>query len=165
MLIEDSTFGRWGLYASLPLLAGTAGDVLGGWISDLWAKRFNDLKIARRVVGVIGFVGAAVSILLACLTSSSLTSVVYSCVAMFALELTVGVSWAITLDIGGDYAGSVSAVMNTCGNLGGATASALSAYLVMLYGWNAPFLLMAGLSVVATLLFLEIDATRRLFPA
>ena len=74
---------------------------------------------------------------------------------MFALELTVGVSWAIPLDIGGDYAGSVAAVMNTSGNLGGATGSALSAYLVMLYGWNGPFLVMSILSVIAALLYLR----------
>ena len=73
-----------------------------------------------------------------------MTCVWLSCVAIFALESTVGDPWAITLDIGGDSAGSVSSVMNTCGNLGGAIGSALSAYLVVLYGWNAPFLVMAG---------------------
>ena len=52
--------------------------------------------------------------------------------------------------------------MNTCGNLGGAIASALSAYLVMLSGWNAPFLVMAGLSVVAAVLYLQINASQRL---
>jgi MFS family permease len=52
--------------------------------------------------------------------------------------------------------------MNTCGNTGGAIASALSAYLVMFYGWNAPFLLMVALSGVATLLYLRIDATKQL---
>ena len=29
---------QMGFYASLPLLAGTAGDLAGGWISDVWAK-------------------------------------------------------------------------------------------------------------------------------
>ena len=156
---------QMGLYASLPLLAGTAGDVLGGWLSDLWAKRSGDLRTARWGMGAIGFLVAAVSITIACLTADPLTSVWYSCLAMFGLELTVGVSWAIPLDIGGDYAGSVSAVMNTCGNLGGATASALSAYLVTLYGWNAPFLVMSGLSVVGAAFFFKINATRRLFSA
>ena len=41
------------------------------------------------------------------------TCVLFSCLAVFGLELTVGVTWALPLDIGGDYAGSVSAVMNT----------------------------------------------------
>ena len=78
--------------------------------------------------------------------------------ACFGMELTVGISWAIPLDIGGTHAGSVAAVMNTCGNLGGAIASAASAYLVKLYGWNVPFLVVAALSVLAAILFCRINA-------
>ena len=153
---------QMGFYASMPLLAGTVGDVFGGWFSDLLAKWSGDLKMARRMVGAGGFLLSAVCIVPACLTTNSLASVWLSCVAMFAMESTVGVSWAITLDIGADSAGAVSAVMNTCGNLGGAISSALSAYLVMLSGWNAPFLVMAGLAVVAAVLYLQINASQRL---
>ena len=153
---------QMGFYASMPLLAGTVGDVFGGWFSDLLARWSGDLKMARRMVGAGGFLLSAVCIVPACLTTNSLASVWLSCVAMFAMESTVGVSWAITLDIGADSAGAVSAVMNTCGNLGGAISSALSAYLVMLSGWNAPFLVMAGLSVVAAVLYLQINASQRL---
>jgi MFS transporter, ACS family, glucarate transporter len=153
---------QMGFYASLPLLAGVVGDVFGGWFSDLLAKRTGDLKMARRAVGAGGFLLSALCIVPACLTTNSLTSVWLSCLAMFGLESTVGVSWAITLDIGADSAGAVSALMNTCGNTGGAIASALSAYLVVLSGWNAPFLVMAGLSVVAMLLCLRINASQRL---
>jgi sugar phosphate permease len=152
-----------GFYASLPLLAGTVGDVCGGWLSDLYAKRSGNLKAARRLVGSVGFAVSAVSIVLGCLASTPIATVWYSCLAMFALELTVGVSWAIPLDIGGEYAGSVSAVMNTFGNLGGATGSAVSAYLVMMYGWNGPFLVMAILSVIATVLYLRINAACPIF--
>jgi MFS transporter, ACS family, glucarate transporter len=153
---------QMGLYASMPLLAGTVGDVFGGWFSDRLAKWSGDLKAARRMVGAGGFVLSALFIVPACLTHNSLRSVWLSCLAMFALESTVGVSWAITLDIGADSAGAVSAVMNTWGNIGGAIGSALSAYLVVFYGWNAPFLVMAGLSVVASLLYLRINANQRL---
>ncbi|MBI1791514.1 MAG: MFS transporter, partial [Acidobacteria bacterium] len=48
-----------GFYSSLPLLAGTAGDLLGGWISDTWAHRSGNLKLARRGVAITGFVLAA----------------------------------------------------------------------------------------------------------
>jgi MFS family permease len=151
---------QMGLYASLPLLAGTAGDLTGGWISDLWSRYSGDLRNARRRVGTAGFLLAAVFVLLACFSRSAPASMVYSCLAVFSLELTVGVSWAITLDVGGDFAGSVSAVMNTCGNLGGATASALTGYLIQLYSWDLPFVAIATLCVIAALLFLAIDASR-----
>ena len=153
---------KMGLYASLPLLAGTLGDLCGGWISDILAKRIFDIRMARRVVAVAGFLLSAVSIVLATLTADPLRSVFYSCFAMLGMELTVGVSWAVTIDIGGEAAGSVSALMNTFGNTGGAMASVLTGYLVQAAGWNLPFLIVAGLSVVAALLFIRIDAGRPL---
>jgi sugar phosphate permease len=156
---------RMGLYASLPLLAGSAGDLAGGWLSDILLKRFGDLKNARRAVAVAGFLLAAAGIVPACYTANPAWSVGFSAAAMFGLELTVGVSWAVTLDIGGSNAGSVSSVMNTFGNLGGATASALSAYLVDSYGWTAPFLVVAALCLVAAVLYLRIDAARRIVDA
>jgi sugar phosphate permease len=154
---------QMGFYASLPLLAGTAGDLLGGSLSDRWAKRSGNLKMARRGVAMAGFLVAAGAILPATFTASATASVWYTCVAVFGLETTVGVSWAIPLDIGGDYAGSVSSVMNACGNIGGAISPALLAYLVRAYSWNIPFVVAAGLSVAAALLFSKIDATRKIF--
>jgi sugar phosphate permease len=153
---------KMGLYASLPLLAGTLGDLCGGWVSDILARRFRDLKMARRWVAITGFLLAAVSIVLASLTADPIRSVFYSCFAMLGLELTVGVSWAVTLDVGGESAGSVSALMNTFGNTGGATASVLTGYLVQSAGWNLPFLIVSGLSVLAAALFTRIDASRPL---
>ena len=154
---------QMGFYSSLPLLAGTAGDLAGGWISDLWAHRTGNLKMARRAVAVFGFLVAASAILPATLTASPTACVWYTCVAVFGLELTVGVSWAVPLDIGADFAGSVSAVMNTCGNIGGAISPLLLTYLVGAYGWDAPFLAASGFCVMAALLFLRIDAARRIF--
>jgi len=149
---------QMGVYASLPLLAGAAGDVLGGWVSDRCAERFGNLKVARRVVALAGFVIAAVFILPATFTHQATTSVLYSCVAVFGLELTVGVAWAIPLDIGGNFAGSVASVMNTFGNLGSAASPVLLAYLVGLYGWNMPFLVCSACCVAGAGLSLGVNA-------
>jgi sugar phosphate permease len=153
-----------GFYASLPLLAGTAGDLLGGWLSDVVARRSGDLKFARRVVAVAGFAIAAAAMLPAAFAADRIACVWYSCVALFGLEATVGVSWAVPLDIGGDYAGSVSAVMNMCGNMAAAVSTMVLPYIVRGYGWEMPFVVTAGLSTIAAALFLRIDATRRIFP-
>src|SRR5689334_16184231 len=136
-----------GLYASLPLLAGTGGDLAGGAISDSWVRRTGNLTWARRGTAIAGFLLAAAAMIPATFTSSPTASVWYTCRAVFGLEVTVGVSWAIPLDIGGDYAGSVASVMNTFGNIGGAISPALLAYLVGLYGWNVPFVVSSVLCV------------------
>ena len=153
---------QMGFYASLPLLAGAAGDLLGGTISDRCAKRFGNLRVARRTVALTGFLLAAVFILPATLTEHSTASVLYSCGAVFGLELTVGVAWAIPLDIGGDYAGSIASVMNTFGNLGSALSPVLLAYLVGMYGWNVPFLICALLCVGGAALSFGINADRKI---
>jgi len=146
----------------LPLLAGAAGDLLGGTVSDRCAKRFGNLKLARRAVAAAGFVLAAVFIVPATFTTDSTASVWYSCVAVFGLEVTVGVSWAIPLDIGGDYAGSVASVMNTFGNLGSAVSPVLLAYLVGMYGWNMPFLVCTFLCIAGALLSWGINADKKI---
>src|SRR5229473_1566939 len=153
---------QMGFYASLPLLAGAAGDLLGGTVSDRCAKRFGNLKLARRAVALAGFLLAAVFILPATFTTHATASVLYSCVAVFGLEVTVGVSWAIPLDIGGDYAGSIASVMNTFGNLGSAVSPVLLAYLVGMYGWNVPFLVCSLLCVAGAVLALGINADRKI---
>lgn len=156
---------KMGLYASLPLMAGVAGDVAGGWISDRLAHGSGNLKLSRRLVAMAGFLLATVAIPLAVLSTAPMVSVGWFCLAVFGLELTVGVSWAVTLDIGGNYAGSVSAVMNTCGNIGGAIASFATGYIVTYAGWNPAFFVLAALSLVAAVLFLGIDASRPLYRA
>lgn len=152
---------KMGVYASMPLLAAVAGDIAGGWFSDLLALQWN-LHSARRIVATAGFLIGGVGIVAATLTPNPLRSVAYSCVAMFGLELTVGVSWAVPLDIGGDYAGTVSAVMNSFGNFGSAISTTLSGYLVRYYGWTPAFLVMAVLTFFAAGLFTRIDAGKKI---
>ncbi len=151
-----------GVYASVPLITGTLGDLFGGWISDVLVKRSGQLARSRRIVAIGGFVLAAVSVWPAYSSTDAVACVLFSGLVMFGLEVTVGVSWALTLDMGGIFAGSVSAVMNTCGNLGGALASALVAYQAQIYGWHVPFLVIGLLSVAGALLFLRIDADKSL---
>jgi MFS family permease len=67
----------------------------------------------------------------------------------------------MTLDLGGDYAGSVSAVMNTSGNIGAAVAAALTGYLATRFGWNSAFLVLAGLALIAAGVCSQIDASRK----
>jgi MFS family permease len=153
---------RMGLYAGLPLAAGTAGDLAGGWLSDWWLKRSGNLRLARPGVAMGGFLLAAAGILPATFTADPLACVLYTCLAVFGLELTVGVSWALPLDVASDYAGSVSSVMNMCGNIGGAISPALLAYLVRSYNWEVPFVLSSMLCLIAAALYARIDATRRI---
>ena len=52
--------------------------------------------------------------------------------------------------------------MNSVGNLGGALSAAVVTNMVRSYGWNSSFFLTSALCVIAALLFLKIDASRRI---
>jgi len=154
---------KMGYYAALPLLAGVFGDLLGGWWTDRWAEKTGNLKAARTTVGAIGFGLALAGILPATMTGDPELCVMYSCLAVFGIEVTVGVSWAVPLDIGGDFAGSVASVMNMFGNFGGTISTVALGYLVKSYGWNVPFYAGAGFCLLGGILYLGIDASRHIF--
>jgi MFS family permease len=156
------TLAKMGIYASLPLFAGTLGDLAGGSFSDMVLKRTGNVNLARRWVAIAGFILSAAATIPAIFAHDPKVSVAFYCAAFFGLEWTVGVSWAVPLDIGGDFAGSVSAVMNSLGNAGGALSSFVVTYAATRYGWNSPFLLTSALCVIAALLYLRIDANKRI---
>lgn len=157
------SLAKMGLFASIPLMAGVLGDLAGGAASDLLVKREHGLKFARRAVAIVGFLAAAAIIPIAVSAQNPMIGVMYFALAVFALELTVGVSWAVTLDVGGEYAGSVSAVMNTFGNIGGALAGVVTGYIVTAYSWSVAFYVLAVLSLIGGLLFTRLDASKRLY--
>ena len=159
------TLTQMGWYSSLPLLAGVVGNLAGGWLTDLLFHRTGNVTRARRLVGMGGFLLAGAAIVPATLLADPKLCVAFSCVAFGALEMTIGASWAIPLDIGGDYAGSAAALMNTCGNLGGAISPTVIAYLVTKFGWNVPFMVGVGMNVLAAVIWSRIDASKKIATA
>lgn len=153
---------RMGLAASAPLLAATVTNTFGGWLSDRLAHRLGDLRRGRLFVSMLGFSIAGLSLVPGVLAQSMVTSLVCLTLALAGLELTVAVSWAICLDIGGDFSGSVSGVMNTLGNLGGALSSVVIAYMATHLGWNWPFLAASFMCIMAAILATRIDPSRPL---
>jgi sugar phosphate permease len=153
-----------GLFASLPLAAGVVGDICGGLFSDMIIHRTGRIKFARQSVAITGFLIAAICCPLAMLEPDRYISAALFGVTVFGLELVVGNAWAVTLDIGGSFAGSCSAVMNTAGNIGGAIMATATGFIVSAFGWHAAFYVVSVLSLLGALLFTQIDAGRKLAP-
>jgi sugar phosphate permease len=158
------TLAEMGFFASLPLAAGVVGDIMGGVMSDAIIHRTGRIKFARASVSIFGFLLAAICVPLAVLEPDRYISAALFAGAVFGLELVVGNAWAVTLDIGGSFAGSCSAVMNTFGNIGGAIVATATGFIVNAYGWNAAFYAVAALAVLGAILFTQIDAGRKLAP-
>jgi sugar phosphate permease len=144
------TLIKVGLFASLPLLAGVVGDTVGGVATDWLLKVSGSAKIGRRVVAIVGLLGCAVCIVPAALTDNAYAAVYLLTASLFFLEFTIGPSWAVPMDTGGKYSGTVSGMMNMAGNFGGAISPIVFGALVQVGSWQAPFIVAAALLVVGS---------------
>jgi sugar phosphate permease len=144
------TLLKVGLLASLPLWAGVVGDTVGGLATDWLLKISGSAKLGRRVVAITGLLGCAVFIVPAALTENAYTAVYCLTASMFFLECTIGPSWAVPMDTGGKYSGTVSGMMNMAGNIGGALSPIVFGVLVQYGSWQAPFIVAAALLVAGS---------------
>jgi MFS transporter, ACS family, glucarate transporter len=60
-------------------------------------------------------------------------------VATFGVEMTISPSWSFCLDVGGRHSGTISAAMNTAGNLGGVASTNAFPLLQRLTGGSAAY--------------------------
>jgi sugar phosphate permease len=144
------TLIKVGLFASLPLWAGVIGDTVGGLATDYLLKVTGNAKLARRAVAITGLLGCAVFIVPAALTEDAYVAVWCLTASMFFLECTIGPSWAVPMDTGGKYSGTVSGMMNMAGNIGGALSPIVFGVLAQVGNWQAPFIVAACLLVIGS---------------
>jgi D-galactonate transporter len=142
------TLLKVGFLASLPLWAGVVGDTVGGLATDWLLTKSGNIKFARRAVAITGMLGCAVFIVPAAMTEDAYTAVYCLTAAMFFLECTIGPSWAVPMDMGGEHSGTVSGMMNMAGNIGGALSPIAFGVLVQFGSWQAPFIVAASLLVL-----------------
>jgi len=142
-----------GILGSVPLLAGMAGDVVGGSLSDLIFKTTGNAKLGRRVVAAPGFFLAGVFVIPAALTPNTFTSILCLATSFFFLEWVIGPAWAVPMDVGGQFSGTVTGVMNMVGALGGALTAVVYGSLFNRGLWVAPFLVSAGVMLTGALIW------------
>jgi len=142
------TLIKMGFFASMPLMAGVVGDTFGGWLTDKLLIKTNNLKFSRRLVAITGMLGCGASMLVAALVQKPNTAVYCLTSAMFFLEMTIGPAWAVPMDIGGEFSGTVSGMMNMGGQIVGALSPTVFGVLVSGGSWVAPFVVSAGLLFV-----------------
>ena len=162
-LVEHHHFSmaQMGIFASLPLIAGMAGDVVGGLLTDRILAATGRLAFARKVVVVPAFLAAAAALIPAALVDSPYMSVMWLSVALFCLEVMTGPWWAVPIDVGGEFAGTVAGIMNTSSNIGGFLSPVVFGIWAQQGNWTAPFLATTAILVAgaAVWVFL-IDPTR-----
>jgi len=151
------------LFTALPLMAGVIGDTLGGVVSDQILKRTGNLKLARRLMLVIGMGGSLIFILPVVSATDPLVAVALLSASFFFLELTNAVLWSLPIDIAGSYAGTAGGMMNTGFGVAGMISPVVFGYLIETTGsYQIPFFVSAALLGVGVIAALFIDPTNKL---
>jgi ACS family glucarate transporter-like MFS transporter len=125
---------RGGLYASTPFLAMLIGCPLGGWVTDRLATR-HGLTAGRTISGLSGMVLAGCAIAIGGFIDSPFLAIASLSLGAGFLYFTVGAYWASITDLSRAHAGTLSGLMNTGANVGGAISPALTPWIAAQWGW------------------------------
>ena len=156
------TEAQMALWSTLPFILGAIGNLAGGAASDWLGKRYG-LKFARRVVGMAGLGLAGIFELATVMTGNNTLAAVFLGLGFGFMDCMMPASWAVCLDIGRKYAGSVSGAMNMAGQAGSFLSSIVFGYMVVAFrSYDLPLIPMAIALFLSSVLWLKIDPTKPL---
>jgi len=143
-------------YSMLPFLAMLVCCLIGGAVNDRLTK-WRGPRLGRCGVAAIAMAGAGIFIALGSQVQGVRLASVVLAGGAGALYLSQSSFWAVTADIAGASAGSVSGFMNMGGQIGGALTGSLTPWIAAHYGWTASFLVAASLSLLGGVIWLLVD--------
>jgi ACS family glucarate transporter-like MFS transporter len=150
-----------GNIAGVVLLTGAVMTATGGWLTDRLVKRYG-LKIGRSI-GVVTLPLSGLVLLAAARAQDPLSAALLLAVTLGIADLNTSACWAICHDVGGENAGTVTACMNTFGNIGGALSPLVVGYAVeWWHSWSVPFFITAGVYVFGGVMTFLVNPNQRL---
>jgi sugar phosphate permease len=151
-----------GVVASVPLVVGVFGCLLGGYLSDVIIRRSKSRRWGRRLVGGSGLALASVALLSTLLARDPVWLAALLGLAFLGNDLAMGPAWAACADIGERHAGTLGGAMNMCGSFTGALGAVIAGHLLA-DGRDVPlFVFLASSYAVGALLWMGVDVTRTL---
>lgn len=143
-----------GWLGMIPTIAGFAGAISGGTLSDVLVRRGFGTRFARAQAPALCVLVGVPIILAAALVPWGSVSVACLTLYMFLANLGGGACWVIPLELSPKHIGAISGAMNAAGNLAGIFGPMSAGFLVAATGnWTLPFFAIAGLLLIASLVF------------
>jgi MFS family permease len=153
---------QMGLFATLPLLGGALGGLVGGGLNDVLIRLTGNRRLARSAVGLTGKVVSGGLMAWAITLEDGRAVMCVLAASKFFTDWSLPTQWGTVTDIAGRAAGTVFGVVNTVGSAAGFVAGPLIGFLKQDYGWETLFFFMASVYVVSGLCWLGIDCTKPL---
>jgi MFS family permease len=157
---RGTTMSMGALLSGLPLLLGGLGCIVSAWAIPRLTQRFGSVSTARRIIAIIGFVGASSSIFIFTNISDPVKAMFVLGMAGFFNDFVMPAAWASTMDVGGRYSGTVSGAMNTLGSVAGASNALVVGYLLLWTNnnWTLTFYISAAIYLVGAICWLFLDS-------
>lgn len=154
--------GEMGLYAMLPLLGGTLGAPVGGFLNDYVLRLTGNRRWTRSGLAFFGKgTAAGLTLLMVVLEEPRLGGLVLFMVKFFG-DWSLASQWGAITDMGGRGAGTLFGAVNTAGTVGAALATLAMGDTLHHAGWDGLFLLLASVLLATALVWAFIDCTRQL---
>ncbi|SOE90168.1 Sugar phosphate permease [Burkholderia sp. YR290] len=144
-----------GVAASIPFFCGFLGSLTAGWFSDLMTSRSTNPVGSRRNAVVIAMLGMVVFTIPAALVESNTIAIACISVVIFLANAASASSWALaTAAAPPNRVGSLGAIQNFGGFLGGALAPILTGYIAQNWSFVPALLTAAGIAFTGAMSYL-----------
>ena len=144
------------VYSMVPFIAMTVGCLCGGVLSDWVARRFS-LRVGRCRLPVVALALTAVFLVMGSRARHAETAIIILACGAGCMYLAQSSYWAVAADIGGEFAGVVSGIMNMGAQLGAACTASLTPLIASRYGWETSFFTAALLIMLGALAWLTVS--------
>ena len=150
---QHVSIAKTGILASIPLIAGIAGCLVGGWFSDKLVRLGVNLMDSRKLPCVGGLLICGLFTGLTTTASNATEAVLLMSLAQFFLSASVAGKWALTTATAPQsYCTSIAGLMNFGGYLGGTVSPVVTGYVVDVTGsFVIAFAIGAGMSLIGAM--------------
>ncbi|MFY9531032.1 MAG: MFS transporter [Candidatus Acidiferrales bacterium] len=155
--VRGLTDMRAAVWTSTPFMAMALLSPLGGLFSDRVGRKLGRRR-GRQCGGWVGL-GLSATLLWVGSHTANTTIALPLIAAAAGFNMFAGANfWAACIDLAPNFSASLSALMNTCGNLGGWISPIATAYVATRFSWSLSLDLAALITVCSGLLWFFVDA-------
>lgn len=150
------------LATSYSFVFGMAGALLSGILND-WLVKKKGLAFGRRCIGAIALGLSGLLLAVTATTPSNSMAVAFLLGCYFFYSFFAITAFSTCVDIGGSRAGTMTGMMNFAGQTGAFFLSvAFGKIADVTHSYNTPVLLIAGILVFGSIVWLGVDPTRKI---
>jgi ACS family hexuronate transporter-like MFS transporter len=141
------------IVSAIPWAVGTAGYLVGGFITDYLVKKFGNPILACRVVIAVGLMAGAITLGCAGLAGTATSAVALMSIGILCIHTTGSIFWVtVQHSVEPGRVGGVGGFIHAISNISGIFAPSVTGILVQVtHKFTSAFLLVGGILVLGSL--------------